>query len=94
MHTRRAAEIDKLYAELRPLMSRAASDPSLKEEVQARLSALRRLQCEEADELERLFEASLLLKPGEGWQSLKRADDLLARYQNPPLSDTPTEPKT
>jgi hypothetical protein len=89
----RAEAIDKLYAELRPLMSRAAADPSLKEEVQVKLSHLRRLQSEEADEMEKRFEAGLLLKPGEGWQALKRADELLARYENPSSPDAPTERK-
>jgi len=81
--SRRSAEIDRLYAELRPLMSRAVADPSLQGEVQAKLAHLRRLQSEEADEMEKRFEAGLLLKPGEGWQALKRADELLARYENP-----------
>jgi hypothetical protein len=91
MQTRRAAEIDKLYAELRPLMSRAAREPDLKDQVQAKLTALRQLQSEEADEMERRFEKGLLLKPGEGWQALKRADELLARYESPPTPDTSTK---
>lgn len=81
--------IDRLYAELRPLMSRAVSDPSLRGEVDARLSRLRELQSEEADEMQKRFEAGLLLKPGEGWQALDRAKELLARYENSP-STNPT----
>jgi hypothetical protein len=78
----RTTTIDTLYAELRPLMSRAACDPSLKEEVQAKLSRLRLLQSEEADEMQKRFEAGLLLKPGEGWKALERAREILARYEN------------
>lgn len=90
---RRADAIDKLYAELRPLMSRAAADPSLNEEVQVKLSQLRRLQSEEADEMEKRFEAGLLLKPGEGWKALNRADEILARYENSSSPDASTERK-
>lgn len=85
----RSRKIDALYAELRPLMSRAAADPSLKSEVQAKLSVLRRLQTEEADEMEKRFDAGLLLKPGEGWQALERARELLARHEDPPAPDVP-----
>jgi hypothetical protein len=89
----RSRRIDALYAELRPLMSRAAADPSLKGEVQAKLSVLRRLQTEEADEMEKRFDAGLLLKPGEGWQALERARELLARHENPSAPDAPGLPK-
>ena len=85
----RSAKIDRLYAELRPLMSRAASDPSLKVEVENRLSLLRKLQGEEADEMEKLFESRLLLKPGEGWEALHRAEALLARYEDPASRNSP-----
>lgn len=87
----REDSIDSLYAELRPLMSRAVSDPSLRGEVEAKLSRLRELQSEEADEMQKRFEAGLLLKPGEGWQALDRANDLLARYENSPSPNSPTE---
>jgi len=86
----RSRRIDALYAELRPLMSRAAADPSLKGEVRAKLSVLRRLQTEEADEMEKRFDAGLLLKPGEGWQALERARELLARYEDPSAPNAPT----
>jgi hypothetical protein len=88
--TLRSRAIDELYAELRPLMSRAAVDPGLKEDVKARLSVLRRLQTEEADEMAKRFDAGLLLKPGEGWQALERAGELLARYEDPASPDAPT----
>ncbi len=91
---RRAQAIDELYAELRPLMSRAAVDPSLKDEVQDKLSVLRRLQTEEAEEMEKRFEASLLLKPGEGWQALERTRELLARYEDPSSPHSPTSRKS
>ncbi len=86
----RSQAIEALYAELRPLMSRAVADPSLKDEVQEKLSVLRRLQTEEAEEMEKRFEASLLLKPGEGWQALERTRELLSRYEDPssPRSST------
>lgn len=85
----RSAKIDRLYAELRPLMSRAASDPSLKVEVESKLSLLRKLQGEEADEMERLFESRLSLKTGEGWEALHRAEALLARYEDPASANSP-----
>ncbi|HSS48214.1 MAG TPA: hypothetical protein VLX28_04650 [Thermoanaerobaculia bacterium] len=83
--------IDKLYEELRPLMSRVVSDPSLRGEVDAKLSHLRELQSEEADKMQKRFEAGLLLKPGEGWQALDRANELLARYENSPSPNPTTE---
>lgn len=71
-------------------MSRAAADPSLESEVQAKLSVLRRLQTEEADEMEKRFDAGLLLKPGEGWQALGRARELLARHEDPSAPNAST----
>lgn len=87
--TARSQAIDRLYAELRPLMSRAASDPSLRAEVQAKLDVLRRLQTEEADEMQERFESNLTLKPGEGWQALRQAKALLAKYEDPAASNSP-----
>jgi hypothetical protein len=93
LHLERSREdaIDSLYAELRPLMSRAVSDPGLREEVEAKLSRLHELQSEEADEMQKRFEAGLLLKPGEGWQALDRANELLARYADSSSSNPPSE---
>jgi hypothetical protein len=65
----REEAINRLYTELRPLMSRAVVDPSLEEEVQARQAFLRRLQTEEADEMEKRLEARLHLKPGDGYRA-------------------------
>ncbi len=79
----REEAINRLYTELRPLMSRAVVDPSLEEEVQAKLALLRRLQTEEADEMEKRLEARLHLKPGDGYRALERARELLARYGDP-----------
>lgn len=72
----REEAINRLYAELRPLMSRAEDDPSLEGEVQAKLARLRKLQTEEAEEMVKRFDASLSLKPGEGYRALKRAREL------------------
>jgi hypothetical protein len=83
----REEAINRLYAEWRPLMSRAVADPSLEEEVQAKLARLRKLQTEEADEMVKRFEASLLLKPGEGDRTLERARELLAQYEDPASSN-------
>jgi hypothetical protein len=91
LESSREDAIDSLYAELRPLMSRAVSDPTLRGEVEAKLSHLRELQSAEADEMQKRFEAGLLLKPGEGWQALDRANELLARYENSPSPNPPTE---
>jgi hypothetical protein len=86
----RSSKIDQLYAELRPLMRRAANDPGLKMEVESKLDLLRKLQAEEADEMEKLFESKLSLKSGEGWEALHRAEALLARYGDPASQNSPT----
>ncbi len=84
----RTKKIDKLYAELRPLMDRALKDPSLKGEVDARLSLLHQLQTEEAEEMRKRFEAGLLLTPEESQQALDRAKALIAQYGNPSSPDS------
>ncbi|MFL6197322.1 MAG: hypothetical protein ACJ75H_24255 [Thermoanaerobaculia bacterium] len=84
----RSRRIDELYAELRPLMNRVAVEPGLRDEIQAKLSVLRQLQTEEAEEMERRYNASSLLKPGEGLKALERARELLSRYENTPSPDT------
>lgn len=89
----REEAIDRLYSELRPLLSRAATDSSLREEAQRKLSLLRKLQDEEADEIEKRFEAGLLLKPGEGYRALERADEILARYEDPSSAHAATQQK-
>jgi hypothetical protein len=92
--SQRSRVIDALYIELRPLMNRAAADPSLTAEVQSKLSRLRQLQTEEADEMEKRFAAGLSLKQGEGERALERARELLARYENPSSPDQPTPHKS
>jgi hypothetical protein len=89
LDSNRSAKIDRLYAELLPLMSRAASDPSLEAEVESKLSLLRKLQGEEAEEMEKLFESRLSLKTGEGWEALRRAEAVLARYEDPAPQNSP-----
>lgn len=89
--TKREEAIDRLYSELRPLLSRAATDPSLREEAQGKLALLRKLQDEEADEIEKRFESGLLLKPGEGYRALERAREILARYEDPPPAHAATQ---
>lgn len=88
----REAAINRLYAELHLLRSRAATDPSLKDEVQAKLSLLRQLQSEEADEMERRSNASLLLTPGEAREALERVRAILARYENLVATDASVKP--
>lgn len=68
-------------------MSRAEDDPSLEGEVQAKLALLRKLQTEEADEMVKRLDASVSLKPGEGYRALQRAEELLARYEDPASSN-------
>jgi hypothetical protein len=82
-NSKREEAIDRLYSELRPLLSRAATDPSLREAAQRKLSLLRKLQDEEAQEIQTRFEAGLLFKPGEGRRALERARKILARYEDP-----------
>lgn len=89
----RAKQIDDLYGELIPLMSRVVKDPGLQKEADAKLSLLRQLQEAEADEMERRFEAGLLIKPGEGTKALERARELLARYEDPSIKDPTPQPK-
>jgi hypothetical protein len=80
--TARTEAIDRLYRRLRELRGRAETEPRLKPDIDVLFAELRSLQQEEADELTRRFESQLLLKPGEGWQALQRATDLLARYED------------
>jgi hypothetical protein len=71
-------------------MGRAETETALNSEIEKRLTELRKLQEEEADEMQGRFESSLTLKPGEGWQALRRAEALLARYEDPASSNPPT----
>lgn len=89
----RTKAIDKLYAELRPLMSRAVEDPSLQQKVDAKLDLLRQLQTEEAEEMLRRFDEGLSLKPGEALETIEQGRRLLALYGITPPSDTPSKPE-
>lgn len=92
-NAKREEAIDRLYSELRPLLSRAATDPSLREEAQKKLSLLRELQDDEADEIRKRFEAGLLFKSGEGRRALERAREILARYEDPSSAHAATRQK-
>jgi hypothetical protein len=73
--------IESLYAELRALVDQddtAANQVSYRQLV----ARLRRLQEIEAVEMDRFFEEHRLLRKGAGRDALKRADDLLAKYEN------------
>jgi hypothetical protein len=80
--TRRTETIDRLYRQLRDLRGRAETEPRLRPDIDVLFAELRSLQQQEADEMERRFESQLLLKPGEGWEALRRATDLLTRYED------------
>ena len=88
----RTRAIDKLYEELHVLRSRAAQDPVLEEQVDAKLSQLRQLQTEEAEEWALRSDAALLLTPDEAQRALDQARELLARYENPPVPDSSSKP--
>ena len=79
----RSRAISALYAELHGLMARRNAEPHVEEQIRDRFAELRRLQEEEADEIEKRFESGLLLKPGEGYRVLERAREVLARYEDP-----------
>jgi hypothetical protein len=81
--TTRTEAIDRLYRQLRELRGRAETEPRLRPDIDVLFAELRSLQQEEADEMTRRFESQLLLKPGEGWEALQQATNLLARYENP-----------
>ncbi len=76
----RNTAIDRLYSELRQLMSQ----PELgsRAEIERRLASLRTLQQEEAAAMRQRYEARSSLKPGTGWQALSRAQELLAENAN------------
>jgi hypothetical protein len=85
----RDAAIDRLYAELRQLMSRPES--SAASEIEQKLALLRALQQEEAAAMRERYIARSPLKPGAGWQALSEARKLLSENENPP-SQNPTLP--
>jgi CheY-like chemotaxis protein len=67
-----STRIDSLYAEIRALVARSATDPTVRGEIDSRMKELRRLQEEEAAELGRRYEASLGFKPGSLLELLER----------------------
>ncbi len=73
----RADEIDRLYAEIRELMSRSAAGNGGDERIRDRFSRLRELQEEEADAMEARFRARHRLQPGEGRKALERARQII-----------------
>lgn len=86
----RDAAIDRLYVELRQLMSRpeSSADP----EIEQKLAVLRALQKEEAAAMRERYMTRSPLKPGAGWQALSEARKLLSENENPP-SQNPTLPR-
>lgn len=83
----RDAAIDRLYAELRQLMSRPES--SAVAEIGQKLALLRGLQQKEAAAMRGRYIARSPLKPGAGWQALSKAQKLLSEKENP-LFQNPT----
>ena len=72
----RDAAIDRLYAELRQLLSRPES--SAASEIEQKLALLRGLQQKEAAAMRERYIARSPLKPGVGWQALSEARKLLS----------------
>jgi hypothetical protein len=68
--------IDALYVDLRHLQAQEVT-PQREEKIRELLQQLRQLQKEEAEWMQRRFEASLHLKPGEGWRALDAAERFL-----------------
>ncbi len=69
--------IDQLYDQLRALVARSTSEPSLRDEIDEKRRQLSRLQEEEAKLAERRARSRLLIKPGEGYRMLERVEKLL-----------------
>lgn len=72
----RDAAIDRLYAELRQLLSRPES--SAASEIEQKRALLRGLQQKEAAAMRERYIARSPLKPGVGWQALSEARKLLS----------------
>ena len=86
----RDAAIDRLYAELRQLMSRPES--SAASEIEKKLALLRGIQLKEAAAMRERYIARSPLKPGAGWQALSEARKLLSENENSP-SQNPALPR-
>ncbi len=87
----RTAEIDRLYTRIGELMAEAQSGggDGLDEQIRERFCRLRQLQKEEADALEARFQERRQLQPGEGWQALERARQII-RDEDPTATDPAT----
>lgn len=71
-------EIEALYSELETLTERAGREPDLRLEIGLRISRLRELQRQEAAKMRERFAARRRLKPGTGWDVLRRIDERLS----------------
>ena len=82
--------VELIYAELAALLSEDGTKTN-----EARYdyltNRLRRLQEAEASEMEQYFEAHRPLPKGSGTEAIKRADELLAKYENLATSDTASQ---
>ncbi|HKV09418.1 MAG TPA: hypothetical protein VJ725_14840 [Thermoanaerobaculia bacterium] len=78
--------IGNLYASLGALLG---APPDRAEERERNFARLRELQEEEAAAMQRWFDEHSPLKPGEGFRAIREARALLARYENPPATDSP-----
>ena len=68
-------------------------EPGLEVPIESLLGKLRSLQREEAATMRRQMDAQLLLKPGEGWQALREARQLLSRREDPAPGHLPSRPQ-
>jgi CheY-like chemotaxis protein len=74
---RASAEITKLYAEIRSLLPRSASEPNLKSEIDPLMARLRMLQKQEAERMEQRFRNRLSVQPERVRELLARAERLV-----------------
>lgn len=72
-----AAEIDELYGRIRDLIGQRPGDPELKEAIRPLSQRLRKLQEQEADEMELSFRQKILFDPRKGRDLLERAQRIL-----------------
>jgi antitoxin component of MazEF toxin-antitoxin module len=89
-------EIGSLYSEIRDLLERSDRENGLGEEIQSRYRRLRQLQTQEADAVQARFEAGRNLKPGRGWEALRKAHEILANETPAAVDKAPDskDPKT
>ncbi len=87
----RTAEIDRLYAQIGELMTQAqaAGGNGHDEQVRERFRRLRQLQKEEAEALEARLQERRQLRPGEGWEALERARQII-RNEDPAATNPST----